>query len=452
MKTQEFRTVESRLDRFLEDLVRPMGRSERRHWAQVYVQGLLLDGQRKSIEPMAERTGADAQSLQQFVNQSPWDVTLVQEQLANKLARDFPPPEAWIIDETSFPKAGSESVGVARQYCGALGKTANCQVAVSLHYANQKVSVPVSWRLYLPKDWCENAQRRQKVKIPEKVCYQGKNDLALELIDQVQRWNLPQAPVVADSAYGNDFWFREALRQLELSYVVAVEPSTKAWTVDPAQEEEVGVTPAPSSEAARKSPGRPRQYTPPEELPQTRTLLQIAQALPARAWRRVTWRAGTKGAMRSRFAMVAVWASHGVSAQRHFERVREWLLIEWPKEEPAPIKYWLGYFGEGAGERPTLQKMVQLGHCRWRVEQDYRELKDELGLDHFEGRHWPGFHHHVTLVSIAFAFLRSEQLRSKKSRYTDSAHGPPTTSGRPHPTERSLPVVPHEIRELVLTT
>lgn len=450
MKTQEFRAVERRLDRFLKDLVKPMGRSERRHWAQVYVQGLLLDGERKSVEPMAARTGTDAQSLQQFVNQSPWDVALVQEQLADKLARDFPPPEAWIIDETSFPKAGSESVGVARQYCGALGKTANCQVAVSLHFANAQVSVPVSWRLYLPKEWCENAERRQKVKVPETVCYQSKNDLALQLVDQVQGWNLPQAPVVADSAYGNDFLFRQALRHHELSYVVAVEPTTKAWSVDPARKIN-GKTPLVAS--ARKTADRPRQSTAPEELPEPRTLLEIALAIPARAWRKVTWRQGTKGPMRSRFAMVAVWASHGVRARRHFERVREWLLIEWPKEESAPIKYWLGYLGsERAGARPTLQRMVQLAHCRWRVEQDYRELKEELGLDHFEGRHWPGFHHHVTLVSIAFAFLRSEQLRSKKSPEPDPAHGPPMASGRPHPPERPLSVVPDKIRELVLTT
>jgi SRSO17 transposase len=450
MKTQEFRAVERRLDRFLADLVKPMGRSERRYWAGVYVQGLLLDGERKSVEPMAERTGGDAQSLQQFVNQSPWDVTLVQEQLAKKLAREFPAPEAWIIDETSFPKAGSESVGVARQYCGALGKTANCQVAVSLHFANQQVSVPVSWRLYLPKDWSEDAGRRQKVKVPEKVCYQSKNDLALHLVAQVQHWNLPQAPVVADSAYGNDFWFREALRQHELSYVVAVEPTTKAWSVDPFQDVEAT---EPSLENAPKTKGPSRQCTAPEESPQTHTLLEIAQGIPARAWKSVTWRQGTKGPMRSRFAMVPVWASHGVSAGRHFERVREWLLIEWPKEEPAPIKYWLGYFeSKGAGARPALRKMVQLAHCRWRVEQDYRELKEELGLDHFEGRHWPGFHHHVTLVSIAFAFLRSEQLRSKKSPGTDAAHGPPVASGRAHPPERPLPVVPHEVRELVLTT
>lgn len=441
MKTLEVRKLERRLEQFLEDLVAPMGRSERRHWACVYVEGLLMDGERKSMEPLATRTGADVQALRQFVGQSPWDTALVQEQLAIKLGELFPSLEAWLIDETSFVKAGSESVGVARQYCGALGKTANCQVAVSLHFCAPQVSCPVSWRLYLPREWAEDPQRRERVKIPKEVVYRSKNELALELIDQIQQWKVPKAPVVADSAYGNDFAFREALRQHDLSYVLAVEPTTKAWTSDPNL---VELPPA-------KPTGRPRQYAAPESLPKTKTLLEIARELPASAWKTVTWREGTKGPMRSRFALVAVWASHGANrSQRHFERVREWLLVEWQKEDEAPTKYWLGYFGEG--EKPTLRQMVKLAHIRWRVELDYREMKDELGLDHFEGRHWLGFHHHVTLVSIAYAFLRSEQLRSKKSRHADLAHDPPQTSGSDHPNDRPLSMVPHKVPQLLVTT
>ena len=436
----ELKQVEKRLEKFLGELVEPMGRSERRHWACVYVEGVLLDGERKSIEPIASRTGADSQALQQFVGQSPWDVGLVQEQLAYKLARKFPSPLAWIIDETSFVKAGTESVGVTRQYCGAVGKTANCQVAVSLHYCTTKVSCPVSWRLYLPKEWAEDEERREKVKIPKEVVYRAKNELALELVDQMQRWKLPKAPVVADSAYGNDFLFREALRQRELSYVVAVQKVTKVWSSDP------NLVPVRPSIA----PGPLRRFVALEDLPEARNLLEVARELPASAWKMITWREGTKGPMRSRFALVKVWASHGFSTQRHFKRVPEWLLIEWPKGEEAPTKYWLGYFG--ADVRPTLRQMVKLAHARWRVELDYREMKDELGLDHFEGRHWIGFHHHITLVSLAYAFLRCEQLRSKKSRHADSANSPPGTSGRSHQNVRPMPVVHDQVPQLLVTT
>ena len=266
------------------------------------------------------------------------------------------------------------------------------------------------------------------------MVFRTRNELALELIDQAQRWKLPEAPVVADSAYGNDYIFREALRQHELSYVVGVATSTKVWTRNPK---------VASGSESSPATGTPRQHAPSEELPEAKTVLDLARELPTSAWKMVTWREGTKGPMRSRFAMVAVWAAHGFRAQRAFERVQEWLLIEWPKEEEVPIKYWLGYFGENV--RPTLKRMVGLAHARWCVELDYRELKDELGLDHFEGRHWLGFHHHVTLVSMAYAFLHCEQLRSKKSRHADSANGPPRASGRPHPPDRPLSMVPHQV-------
>jgi SRSO17 transposase len=236
MNFHGLRQVQHRLNNFLGELVTMMGRSERAHWATMYIRGLLLDGDRKSIQPMAQRIGGDLESMQQFVSDSPWDVALVQEQLCVKLKRDFPVPETWIIDEVSFPKAGKESVGVAWQYCGALGKKANCQVAVSLHAATQEFSVPVDWRLYLPKEWTNDRGRCDKAKVPKEVVHQTKNQLALELVKDARDWGLPLAPVVADSAYGNDYAFREGLREEGLSYVVAVEPNSKAWTSDPAQE------------------------------------------------------------------------------------------------------------------------------------------------------------------------------------------------------------------------
>jgi SRSO17 transposase len=260
MKPQQLKALDRRLTDFLEDLLEPMGRSERRHWARVYVEGLLLDGERKSIEPIAARIeGADVQALRQFVGQSPWAVEEVQRRLALKVADLLGDAEVWILDDTSFPKAGRHSVGVSRQYCGALGKVANCQVAVSLHWSSSEASCPLGWRLYLPRQWIEDRQRAQKVKLPPEVAYKPKTELALELIDQALNWGLTALPVVADSFYGNDFDFREHLRSRELSYALQVEPTTVVWDCDP------NVPVAPS-----KKMGRPRKHPSLEELPKAK--------------------------------------------------------------------------------------------------------------------------------------------------------------------------------------
>src|ERR1039458_1511608 len=409
MTPRELQALDHRLTAFLEELLAPLGRKERRHWARIYVQGLLLDGERKSIEPLASRIpGADVQALRQFVGQSPWDAEAVQQSLARKIVDLLSEPEVWILDETSFPKAGEHSVGVARQYCGALGKVANCQVAVTLHWSSAEASCPLGWRLYLPQVWFEDEQRAQEGKLPKDVVYHSQAELALELIDQMLRWEVPRMPVVADSAYGNSFDFREQLRQRQLSYVLAVEPSTVVWTQDPS------AIPVPLSAPT----GRPRRYPPLEAMPAPQDLTTVARQGPASPWKKVTWRAGTRGPQRSRFAKLKVWAAHGWRAQKHPERVAEWLLIEWPEGEPQPTKYWLAQLGPG---RPGLRRLVKMAHARWRIEMDYRELKDELGLDHFEGRHWLGWHHHVTLVTLAYAFLRFEQARLKKNFWCDLA-------------------------------
>jgi len=403
MMPRELKALDQRLTAFLEDLLAPLGRKERRHWARVYVQGLLLDGERKSIEPMATRIpGADVQALRQFVGQSPWAVEAVQRQLARKVVDLLSDPEVWILDETSFPKAGDHSVGVARQYCGALGKVANCQVAVTLHWSSAEASCPLGWRLYLPQAWIEDKERARQVKLPEGVVYRSQAELALDLIDQMLSWEVPRLPVVADSAYGTSFEFREQLRRRGLSYVVAVEPRTVIWKEDPK-----GIPVPPSAPT-----GRPRRYPPLALTPAPQDLATVARQLPAAAWKKVTWRAGSRGPQRSRFAPLKVWAAHGWRAQRHPERVAEWLLIEWPEGETAPTKYWLAHWD---GDRPGLRRMARIAHARWRIEMDYRELKEELGLDHFEGRHWLGWHHHVTLVTLAYAFLRLEQARLKKN-------------------------------------
>jgi len=409
MTPQELKALDQRLTTFLEDLLAPLGRKERRHWARIYVQGLLLDGERKSIEPMADRIpGADVQALRQFVGQSPWAVEEVQRQLARKVVDLLSNPEVWILDETSFPKAGDHSVGVARQYCGALGKVANCQVAVTLHWSSADASCPLGWRLYLPQAWTEDEERAREVKLPEGLVYRSQTELALELIDQMLSWEVPRLPVVGDSAYGNNYEFREQLRRRQLSYVMAVEPTTVVWTQDP---NAVPVPPSPPT-------GRPRRYPPLASTPAPQDLATVAKQLPKTAWKKVTWREGTRGPQRSRFAKLKVWAAHGWRAQMHPQRVAEWLLVEWPEGETEPTKYWLAQLGPGS---PGLRRLVTTAHARWRIEMDYRELKEELGLDHFEGRHWLGWHHHVTLVTLAYAFLRFEQARLKKNFWCDFA-------------------------------
>lgn len=429
MTPKALAVLDRRLSDFLHELLAPMGRSERRHWARKYLEGLLLDGERKSIEPMAVRVGADVQALRQFAGQSPWGVEEVQRALAQKVVDTLSEPEVWMIDETSFPKAGEASVGVARQYCGALGKLANCQVAVSLHFSSAEMSCPLSWRLYLPRSWMEHAARKAAGKIPEGTVHRTKNELALELIDQALDWELPRLPVVADSAYGNDFAFRAALRERGLEYAVAVEPATKVWTSAP----QVVELPPP------KPRGRPRHRPLPESLPPAKDLAQVAGELPASAWREVLWRHGSQGPMKSRLAKWPVWAAHRLPGPERPPRPQEWLLIEWPQGAAAPSDYWLCQL---KGARVGLRRLIRLARARWRVELDYRELKEELGLDHYEGRHWLGWHHHVTLVSMAFCFLRCEQARAKKNFWCDAARDPTPAASWVDPPCGPLPLVP----------
>jgi SRSO17 transposase len=410
MTPQALKALETRLERLLRDLTEPMGRRERRQWAQVYVQGLLLDGDRNSIEPMASRLpGADVQALRQFVGQSPWAVDTGQRRLALKAVDRLSDADVWILDETACPKAGTPSVGVARQYCGTLGKVANCQVAVSWHGSRAEARCPRNWRLYLPKAWGDGPQRAAHVRVPPGTPYRSKTAWALDLIDQVRRWEGPARPLVADASYGNDFGFRQALRPRQLACVVEVEASTGAWTEAPN-------VPLPPP----KKTGRPRRYPPLEALPRPRSLHTVAQELPPAAWESVIWRAGSRGPQRSRFGLTQGWASHGWREQYHPERGAEWLLVEGPRGAPAPVKYWLAHF---EAPLPGLQRVVRLAQSRWRIALDYRELKEALGLDHCEGRHGLGWHHHVCLVRIAYAFVRAEQARVKQNAWCDLAPG-----------------------------
>ncbi len=412
MDTRALHAAEQRLRQFLDELVIPMGRAERQHWAAMYIRGLLLDGERKSIEPMAARLpGADVQALRQFVNQSPWPWEPVQEALTGAVVDALLPEAVYVLDATSFPKQGTHSVGVARQYCGALGKTANCQVAVSVHLGTETTSVPLTWALYLPESWTTDPVRRTEVGIPPSVQHQTKLELALACLDRVHAWGLQRRPVLADSEFGNSWDVRQGLHTRRYPYCVQVEATTVAWAT----------CPAPPDPLPATGRGRPRTRPRRSDLPPPVPLVTLAQTLPPTAWRTVTWRAGSRGPLTSRFARFPVWCAHAWQRGGRFAPREETCLVEWPVAESHPTKYWLA---DLRGEAGGLRRLVRLAKGRWRIEQDYRELKDELGLDHFEGRSWTGWHHHVTLVSLAYAFLVLERVRAKKNLAADVAPDP----------------------------
>jgi SRSO17 transposase len=270
----------------------------------------------------------------------------------------------------------------------------------------------VSWRLFLPQEWIDDHRRRQQALIPAEAKHQTKAELALDLLEQAHRWELAVGTVLADSEYGNDFAFRQTLRARHLSYAVAVEPTTVVWLENP----QVPLPPP-------RRQGRPRRHPRLEDLPPVHSLEQVARQVP----------------QTSRFALVKVWAAHGWRKRNHPARVVEWLVIQWPKEADAPCDYWM-FWEPATSAAPSWLRAVHAARGRWRIEQDYRELKDELGLDHFEGRGWLGWHHHVTLVSLAFAFLRREQARVKKNFWGELADDatPPPSGADPHRRPMSL--------------
>jgi len=304
------------------------------------------------------------------------------------------PVEAWIVDDTGFPKKGRHSVGVARQYCGQLGKQDNCQVAVSLSVATASASLPVAWRLYLPQAWADDAPRRKQAKVPEKVAFRTKPQIALSQIAAALAEGVAPGAVLADAGYGNNSGFRAGISGLGLDYVVGVLGTTTVWPP--------GVAPTVPGWCGRgRRPKRLRRAGDAAPVVQVRAL---AEELPADAWRRVTWREGTAEELRSRFAALRVRPAHG-DARRGAPRREEWLLVEWPEGEPQPIKFWLSNL---PADTP-ITRLVQLAKLRWLIERDYLELKQEIGLGHYEGRGWSGFHHHGALCIAAYGFLVAER-------------------------------------------
>jgi SRSO17 transposase len=370
---------------------------------------LLLPGERKSVEPMAARLAPNNvrrmhQSLHHVVADAPWSdeamLGYVRDYALGAMTRASP-VVAWIVDDTGLPKKGTHSVGVARQYCGQTGKQDNCQVAVSLSVATWTASLPIAYRLYLPEVWASDRKRRKQAKIPEDVLFQTKLEIALGQIRQAIADGVPLGVVLGDPAYGNDTGFRQKVAGMELKYVLGVQSTTTVWP--PGTEP---LLPAPW----KGGRGRPatRLRRDPHHTPLSAK--QMALALPPKAWKTVTWREGARRPLRSRFAGVRIRPAHR-DHKLHQPREQEWLLIEWPRGEAEPRKYWLSNLAENI----SLPNLVALAKQRWVIERDYEELKQELGLGHFEGRGWRGFHHHATLSIAAYGFLVAERCRFSPS-------------------------------------
>lgn len=406
--------MDDELEHYLERLAGVLGHADRRMGLKDYCRGLMLPLKRKSIEPLAAamdplHVAAKHQSLHHFVAKSNWsDSALLREvrtvvEPVLGLEREC----YWIIDDTGIPKQGKHSVGVTRQYCGQLGKTENCQVAVSLSLASDKGSLPIQWRLYLPEDWTEDRPRCTAAGVPDGIPFATKIEIALAQIKQAQDDGVPAGIVLADPAYGDSASFRDTLTEMAIPYAVGIRSATSVWAPGTAPlppEPTVGL--GRPSKNLRRAPGhRPV------------SVKALALSLPAEAYQTVAWRGGTNETLRSRFAAVWGHTAHKDSS-RNTLRPPEWLLIEWPLGDTEPLKYFLAT----APADTSLAQLVYVTKMRWRIERDYRELKQEFGLGQYEGRNWRGLHHHATLCIAAYAFLLHQRL----------THGSKKNAARPH--------------------
>jgi SRSO17 transposase len=371
---------EKRFAAYIERLASVVGHADRNRPLNDYCTGLVMPLERKSVEPLAAVTSpghacAQHQSLLHFVGSSPWSdedvLAEVRKMVLPSMERQGP-IEGWIIDDTATPKKGKHSVGVAHQYCGQLGKQANCQASVSLSLANHHASLPVAWRLYLPREWTSDRERCKKAGIPRDIRFKTKPQIAFEQIRAAYDAGLPQGPVLMDCGYGKDTGLRTRLTELGLSYVAGILPQTRL-----------------------RAEGGRKPYS----------AEKLALSLPAETWKEVQWREGTGKRLSSRFAGIRVRAAHGKALPTEDPRSEEWLLLEWPKGAKKPTKYSLTTLPKDI----SFARMVDTSKLRWRIERDYEELKQEVGLGHFEGRGWRGFHHHATLCIATYGFLVSEK-------------------------------------------
>ena len=384
-------------EEWLQPFLAVFKRSEQRCWAPLYLQGLLGPGSRKSVEPMAERVcPGQTQQLHHFVSTSPW-ATAPLEQVLRRTADTLVGGKdaVLIVDDTALPKQGKHSVGIKRQHCGVLGKQANCQVLVSLTLARMEVPMPIALRLYLPEDWVQDQVRRAAAKVPESITFETKGDIALAQIDAALADGVRFGMVLADAGYGSSAAFRAGLTQRRLLWAVGVQPTQKVYPVD-----------VKLSVPVQPPVGRPAKH--PRPLAPSVSVVQMIDALGPKALRRCSWRSGTKGMLSARFAAVRVRVADGVliSRAQHLPGEAAWLVCE--ARSSGERKY---YFTNHPAGTPRIT-LVRAIKARWSCEQAHQQLKDELGLDHYEGRSWLGLHHHALLSMIAFGYLQHQRLAS----------------------------------------
>jgi SRSO17 transposase len=428
MEQQETRTgsvapaVKARAEAFVAQVAgASMSHPAQRANAEVYVRGLLAAGARKSLEPLVERLDGDGnyQSLQQFLADSPWEPERLLQAVVERVA-PVVGAEAWVLDDTGFPKDGKKSPGVKRQYSGTLGKIGNCQIGVSLHAVSEHATLPLGWALYLPEDWCADSERRQRAKIPEEVVFQTKPQLGVGLVKRAAGWAIDRAPVLGDAAYGENTQLRGDLDAGGIEYVLSINPETTIFEPDA-----VFVLP-------ERKPGKPGRTPAAHHADRDPVSVgEYAKTLTETDFRTVAFRGKGKTRVRSRFAFKRVTAAHPVTRDRVAPR-EEWLIIEWPEGDEAPSDYWISNLP--AGTKP--QRLARLARLRWMIELDYRQLKGELGLDHYEGRSYLGWYHHTALVTTAHAFLTLERQnpnrrrRASRSPKRSAYSSPSSTAGQ----------------------
>jgi SRSO17 transposase len=404
MRARELHKLDTDLTAFVEELFDGVGRVDRRASLRSYIDGLLLDGERKSMEPMARRlvskedeVEAMRQRLQECVATSEWDHDAMFGRLARKVDAELPGAEALILDDTGFPKKGVHSVGVQRQYSGTLGRIDNCQVGVSLHLGSERGSSCIAMQLYLPREWAEDADRRRKAGVPAGIVFKTKWEIALDQLDAAKRAGVRDHVVLADAGFGDITEFRDGLAARGRHYVVGVASAIRVWAP--------GTGPKPP-EAFRKKGGNPRsRWVTGKQKPVS--IADLAESLGEKHLTTLTWREGSRGPQRSRFGAVRVRSSHK-HMQGKAPGHEAWLLWSWPKDAEKPAKFWLS----NLPATTSLKRLVYLAKLRWRIERDYQEMKGEVGLDHYEGRSWRGWHHHTVLVAVAHAFLTLQRVLS----------------------------------------